>query len=659
MRSGLPIALLALTACAPPPRPRSTPMPATFAFVDVSLVPMTSERVVPHQTVLVDGGRIVAVGPVDAVSVPPGARRLDGRGRWLMPGLADMHTHLAAEHQLTLFVAYGVTTVRNMWGSPNHLAWRARIERGALLGPRLFTTGPLTDGANPIWDSSRVVTSSAEARAAVAADKAAGYDMVKVYSRLSLESYDALAAAARDAGIPVVGHVPDAVPLEHALTVQRSIEHLTGFAAALQRGGPTLAPADLPSRLRMIDSVDDSRLPALVDAVRRAGVWNCPTLAVKRYLFATGEERAALAARPAMRLVTPVERAMWAANQDFRTRDLEEDAARSERWRAFDRKVVKALADGGAGLLVGTDLGNPYLIAGLSLHEELALLVDAGLTPYQALRAATRDAADFLGVLDEQGTIEPGKRADLLLVSGDPLLAVGAAARPDGVMVAGRWLDAAELAAQIDAVAVALNRPPDRFGGLPALEGAATWEVTWNGTPMGAERLLRRGGALLTQGASDPPYQEKLSSTLAGGSVVYESQTQAGVARLRVDETRLEATLADGSIVSKEARLSPGARLVPATTSGAFAVLGDAAAALAVGARLDVELAQPVAPLDGQLAILPFHVTRLPDEAGARAYGYATEGAVAMSGRWTVASDGLPATIEVKMRAGALRYERR
>lgn len=276
-----------------------------IAFVDVTVIPMDSERVLNHHTVVVNRGRIVSVGPVEKVPVGNGARRIDGKGKYLMPGLADMHAHLGrpegAEAYPLLLVANGVTTVRNMFGNPSVLALRRRIEDGVILGPQIYTTGPIMEGKNGSPVADRVIETAAQAEQAVASDKEAGYDAIKIYNMLSPEAYEATILTARKVGLPVYGHVPISVGLDRALAArQTSIEHLTGYMQALRKDDSPFKNSS-PSRMRpqYIEHVDLGALKRIAELTRATGVWNCPTLVIFQHqeLTAASAKQAAVAAR--------------------------------------------------------------------------------------------------------------------------------------------------------------------------------------------------------------------------------------------------------------------------------------------------------------------------------------------------------------------------
>jgi len=410
------------------------------AFVDVTVVPMDRERFLPHQTVLTSDGRIAAIGPVHSVHVPKDTQRIDGRGRFLMPGLADMHVHLNVrgpagilqnEDFATLFVANGVTTVRNMWGDADILAFRRSVEEGKIVGPQIYTTGPLMDGDPPIRPQSRVVKTVAEAVEAVTSDKREGYDAVKVYNRLSPEVYEAIVSTAHRLGLPVYGHVPNKVGVEHVLDArQDSIEHVEGYLDALDR------------------DKSPGKISDLVSTTVKVGTWNCVTL-----VFFQGavpaDEAARLSAKPSMRYVPSALIALWKSNPQLASLTPYQFG----RLRLYDQKrndFIRALHQGEAKILLGTDTPNQFIVPGFAVHEELRNLVNVGFTPYQAIKAGTADAAEFLRGQNQWGTVAVGLRADLILLESNPLQDVGNAERRVGVMVHGRWMADQELKARLD-----------------------------------------------------------------------------------------------------------------------------------------------------------------------------------------------------------------
>jgi imidazolonepropionase-like amidohydrolase len=427
------------------------------AFVDVTVVSMDKEQILPHQTVVVEGGRITKMALTVSVKVPNGALKIDGKGKFLMPGLADMHVHFirpaaagqfqpsasndyARENQALalLYVANGVTTVRNMWGHPAITAFGMQVDSGRVLGPHIYSTGPCTDGNPPLWQGARIVETREQAEEAARSDKQAGYIALKVVDRLSNDAYQALVAAAREQGLPIVGHVPTAVGLSGAIAArQYSLEHLYGFWQALQ---PDDSVAQKRSTRELVQQADLKKLPALVQAIRAADVWNCPTMAAVNHTVRTDDvwlQR--------MSFVPPgiVERykKAYAGNLD--------DPRFGPEARALNLAILSALNKGGAHLLLGTDAVKPSVIAGFSLHDELEFFVAAGMSPYEAIRAGTSDAAIFLHQEKEFGTVATGRRADLLLVEANPLEDVKNVSKRAGVMIHGHWLTEEELSQQL------------------------------------------------------------------------------------------------------------------------------------------------------------------------------------------------------------------
>ncbi|MEQ1892866.1 MAG: amidohydrolase family protein [Planctomycetota bacterium] len=404
--------------------------PPTLAFEHVALVPMVRDEVLLDHTLLVRDGRIVALGPAASTAVPAGAVRIDGRGKFLMPGLADMHVHVWDENDLFLFVASGVTTVRNLFGNPLHLDWRARIERRELVGPRLYTAGPIIDGENPVWPGSTALTDPDLAAEVVAEQKEAGYDFLKPYAKLTAECYEALVIAGEEAGLRLMGHVPGALTIHDVLEAgQLTIEHLDGWAEAAQPGD-TLRDIDFTRESLAWQTVEDVKLAALAKSMKAHGTWNCPTLVVLKK-WAKGAAAEELLARPEMRYVSPGTKSTWLPDSPMNYLARLPDIAVTSAHAAHGPKLraVRALRDAGAGILLGTDMGNPFVTAGFALHEELGYLVEAGLTPFEALRAGTADAARCMDAADDWGTLAIGLRADLVLLDANPLEDVRHAAR--------------------------------------------------------------------------------------------------------------------------------------------------------------------------------------------------------------------------------------
>jgi hypothetical protein len=427
-----------------------------LAIEHVAVVPMTAEGdreiVLADQTVIVSDGLVAALGPADAAAVPGEARRIDGRGLYLMPGLADMHVHAWDENDLFLFVANGVTTVRNMFGAPLHLDWRRRIAAGELVGPRIYTAGPIVDGESPVWPGSVELVDPADAPRIAREQKEAGYDFLKPYSKLTAECYEALAVAAEEEGLRLMGHVPDAITLHEALEAgQATIEHLSGWSKAAQ--DPDYTPRNPSFRDEQLawQTVHPELVAELARTMREAGAWNCPTLVVLQK-WAKGDEARALLARPEMRYVSPFMRSFWSPDSPANYLSQLPDRAVEAAHAAIPamQRAVLALRDAGGGILLGTDMGNPCVVAGFAVHEELANLVAAGLTPYEALRAGTFDAARCMEDVEEWGSIGVGKRADLLLLSADPLADVANAAKRVGVVLRGRWFAEEELWAELE-----------------------------------------------------------------------------------------------------------------------------------------------------------------------------------------------------------------
>ena len=450
----LACALLCTALPGPSPAPEPVAQDRVTAFVDVTVIPMDRERLLPNQTVVIRGDRIVEIGPASRVKVPEGGVRVDGRGKYLIPGLAEMHAHIpggqaadsVVERTLFLYVSGGITTIRGMLGHPRHLELRARAAANTLLSPTIYAAGPSFNGTSaPTPDvAAKMVTEQ----------KAAGYDLLKIHPGVGREVFDTLVATARRVGIPFAGHVPEEVGLAHAIASRyASIEHLDGYLEAMLRDGAALKTSESAFfGMNLGEQLDEAKLPALVRATKQAGVWNVPTQVLMENLTTAGSADE-LARRPEMRFVPAAAVAQWTEAKHTMLAETGSSERSARRMIEVRRKLIKALHDAGAGLLLGSDAPQVWNVPGYSTHRELESLVAAGLTPWQALETGTRNVATYFGTLTETGTVEAGKRADLILLDADPLTDIRNTTKRAGVVVRGRWLPQADIEARLDRVA--------------------------------------------------------------------------------------------------------------------------------------------------------------------------------------------------------------
>ncbi len=430
-----------------------TPDPDAIAFVGVNVVPMGSERVLEGHTVVVQDGRISSVTEDDS-QVPEGARRIDGEGRWLMPGLAEMHGHVPgpddpdyAEDVLFLYVSNGVTTVRNMAGHASHLALRDRVEAGELVGPTLFAASP--------WLTPETAGTPEAARQAVRDYQAAGFDLLKL-GTIDAESYAAMAAAAHEIGMPFGGHIPAEVGLVAALDArQTSIDHYDRYVEFLVPDDADTGGAE-PGFFGSgwVHLADRERIPEAIERTLAAGTWNVPTLSLVEHL-ASDTPAKEMIAWPEMRYMPQRVREGWVeAKHRFQAReDFQPDAARA--LVELRQELTRALHAAGAPIALGSDAPQFFNVPGFSIHHEMEMMVATGLTPYEVLVTGTREPARYFGTPEAFGTVEPGRRADLILLEANPLDDVANVQRRVGVMVRGHWLPEADIQSRLDAIAEA------------------------------------------------------------------------------------------------------------------------------------------------------------------------------------------------------------
>lgn len=418
----------------------------TTAFVNVNVVSMLDESVVRNQTVIVEERRIAAIGPVNTLPVPEGSQLVDGTDRYLLPGLAEMHAHIppstspSLDRVLALFALNGVTTVRGMLGHPSHLALRESIESRAVFGPRLITSGPSLNGNS--------VSGPGDATNKVLEQKAAGYDFIKLHPGLSLAEFEAIADTANDIGMPFAGHVSVTVGVRRALADRMAtIDHLDGyFVAAITEDAERSGGFGGFFDVLLGEYVDPNKLAALAAETAESATWNVPTqLLFENVVSEQSPED--LSSRPEMRFMPSSTVRNWmTAKQQFLADDYDANAAR--RSIELRRQLIKALHDAGAKLLLGSDAPQIFNVPGFSLHRELELLVESGLTPFEALRTGTVNAADYLGV--KAGRIQPGYRADLLLLDDDPLADIRNTQRIHGVMLNGAWISSVDRSKRLE-----------------------------------------------------------------------------------------------------------------------------------------------------------------------------------------------------------------
>jgi hypothetical protein len=408
---------------------------------------MDRERVLPDQTVIVAVNRILEIGPTQSTEIPEGVTQIDATGRYLIPAFCDMHVHLLGdawnimlppEAQIPIddldrasflfpYVANGITTVQVLSATEDHIALRERIARGEILGPRLVLA-KMIDGPDRAWPPplSTWVASPAEASEAVLAANEAGYDAMKVYSFLDPASYEAIISTANEVGLDVIGHIPLALSVEHIVGAgQRLIAHSEEVMKHAE------------------GDFSRERIDQLAQAIATSETWIVPTLVTTRNILALFDDLDAQLSRPEARYFRhPMQQGVWS----FIIRNLYEPIPDAQRqgirlgFERFQRPFTRALHDRGVRLLAGTDSPLPTLVPGFALHRELEELVAVGLSPYEALRSSTTHPFEYLGEIDEAGTVEVGKQANLVLLEENPLVDITHSRSIAGIVVQGRWL---------------------------------------------------------------------------------------------------------------------------------------------------------------------------------------------------------------------------
>ncbi len=410
--------------------------PRLLAIVGATVVPMDSERVLPDHTILIEGDRIVAVGPSAEIDIPQEALRVDGTGRFVIPGLAEMHGHIPSPDQseafiddvLFLYVSNGVTTVRGMLGFNGQLALKERVLSGEITGPTLYLAGPSFSGGS--------VRSVEEAERKVRKQAEEGWDLLKIHPGVPRDAYDRMAETARELGMRFAGHVPEEVGLLHALEMgQETFDHIDGYTAYLRSAE---------------QDVSDEELREISKKTKEFGAWVVPTMALWETLWGTAELEV-MAGYEELKYMPASTVQAWKANVERREGQTDpETAARVIETRM---RLLKVMQDEGVGILFGTDAPQLFSVPGFSVHRETERMVDAGLTSFQILESATRNVGEYFSNEDSFGTIAPGQRADLLILDADPLENISNLKKRAGVVLRGEWMPESEIQERLEAIA--------------------------------------------------------------------------------------------------------------------------------------------------------------------------------------------------------------
>jgi len=437
----------------------------TLVLNHVTVVDVSGGPSQPDMAVVIRGARIVAVVPSVKLKKPAGAEFVDDSGKYVIPGLWDMHVHMIFgdwlpqdEHIiLPLFVANGITGVRDMGGDLDALkVWRAKIDAGTLLGPHMVIAGPMLDGPVPRFPSSAPVKNAADGKKIVDELHAAGVNFIKIQSLIPRDGYFAAADEAKKLGIPFVGHVPDAVRASEASNAgQRSIEHLTGvFEGCSSIEDELMKGPKGPGRF--VATYDPARAQALIALFAKNKTWQVPTLVWEHGQWLIDESD--FAKDPLTKYAPPAWKdRTWPMFTKDILKDMDTDPVSvREKFTQMELDIVNQMHRAGVPFLAGTDTAaGVHVFPGFSLHEELAYFVKAGFTPLEALQTATRNPAEFFGKLSEYGTVEAGKRADLDVLDANPLDDIHNTQRIRAVVLAGKYFSRQELDSMLHEVETA------------------------------------------------------------------------------------------------------------------------------------------------------------------------------------------------------------
>ena len=427
---------------------------AETAITNVNVIPMSSDTLLQNQTVLIKEGKIAAVGPSDLVTIPEEAMIIDGSGKYLIPGLAEMHAHIPGdrngmeivEETLFLYLSNGITTIRGMLGQPFHLELKKQVANNQVLSPRIFTSGPSLNG--------NTVKTVEEAREKVTAYKAAGYDFLKMHPGIKLEVFNEIVKTANDVGIPFAGHVSNLVGIRRALEAKyASIDHIDGYLEGLVSESEGVDPTQNGFfGYNFTDLANEEMLADLTRMTKDAGVWVVPTQSLmERWVGPTSPQE--LAEGEEMKYVSKRILDSWVKRKvDFQA-EASYDPEKADRFNLVRRKIIKALHEEGVGILLGSDAPQIFNVPGFSIQHELYYMIESGLSPFETLKSGTINSAIYFDMEGQFGTVTEGAAADLILLNSNPLDDIKNVSDKSGVMVRGKWLSQEEISERLNQIA--------------------------------------------------------------------------------------------------------------------------------------------------------------------------------------------------------------
>lgn len=412
-----------------------------IVFSNVTVIPMDRNEVLSNRDVVVKNGVITAMAPTTKYKYSKDALVIDGKGKYLVPGLAEMHAHVPPVDDIEpmkdvvkLFALKGVTTIRGMLGHPRHIELRTKIQRGEIIGPRFITSGPSFSG--------NTVKTAEAAATMVREQKKAGYDFLKLHPGLTRENFAAIAATAKEVNIPFAGHVSFDVGVWRAINAgYATIDHLDGFVESLVPGIENMKEQETGLfGLFIAGKANESGIPGLMDSLRRHHIWVVPTQSLPERWFHPTRTADELAHEPEMKYMDAATVSNWITAKKNLLNNANYSASTVTRLIEVRRKLINACSKSGVGLLLGSDAPQVFDVPGFSVHHELRYLVDAGLTPYDALKTGTVNVGKFLN-RDDIGVIKKGAVSDLLLLNGNPLDDINQSQNIEGVMVGNLWMN--------------------------------------------------------------------------------------------------------------------------------------------------------------------------------------------------------------------------